>query len=99
MSDQLTDEQVAWHVKYHNADWARHNLACEVQAFRRDEPLVIAMGQRIDRFEKLIADLRELHAPELDEADGLSVWCAECDPDCIDTYPCPTIRLIEEAGI
>lgn len=82
MSDQLTNEQVAWHVKYHNADWARHNLACEVQASR-----------------KLIADLRALHAPELDEADGLSVWCAECDPDCIDTYPCPTIRLIEEAGI
>lgn len=35
-------------------------LACEVQAFRRDEPLVIAMGQRIERFEKLIADLRAL---------------------------------------
>ena len=35
MSDRLSDEQVAWHVKYHNADWARHNLACEVLASRK----------------------------------------------------------------
>lgn len=65
-------------------------LACEVQAFRRDEPLVIAMGQRIERFEKLIADLRELHA-----STGPTAQCGECWAG----YPCPTIRLIDEAGI
>lgn len=61
------------------------------------EQIAYHLAREVQASRKLIADLRALHAPEPDEADGLSVWCAECDPDRIDTYPCPTIRLIDTA--
>jgi len=52
------------------------------------------LAQEVQASRKLIADLRALHW--MVDSSLTGQYCAECQDD---AYPCPTIRLIEEAGL
>jgi len=58
-------------------------------------PIAARLAREVQASRKLIADLRALHVanPDPDQADAM--FCDACDHPA----PCPTLRLIEAAGL
>lgn len=54
-------------------------------------PDIVSLGREVQASRKVIADLRALHTPE----DEFDPYCLSCGYE----HPCPTVRLIEEAGL
>lgn len=56
-----------------------------------DVAAVRALAREVRASRKLVADLRALHV----RANEMPDYCAACTR----IYPCPTIRMIDEAGL
>lgn len=115
VGDRLTDEQVQaiidWPVPL--GRMSAPALAREVQDFRRLAALcaehggierVVAMGLAVagmaddnepDTVDAYAEGLRALHEAENDPDQDGAYFCRACDHP----YPCPTIRMIDEAGL
>lgn len=86
MSDRLTEQEVANLC-------AAHNLG------HLSDPILLSLLDEVQACRKLIADLRALHVAEVDDDDESptqgETFCVNCEHE----NPCPTIRMIDEAGL
>ena len=86
MSGQLTD---------HEVDGLCKAAAHTVPGGRR----LLSLAREVQASRKLIADLRALHVAEVDDDDESptqgETFCVNCEHE----NPCPTIRMIDEAGL